>query len=93
MEFIFEAQRNFTSDARVQHHAVLALAALVNNHADNKMHATTLSVFQHLRSVLGNHPRDAGVNEGVARFLLYFMVDRLLVRGYLPDKASINSLS
>ena len=59
----------------------MALAALVSNHADNKMHATTLSVFQQMRGVLANHEREPGVNEAVARFLLYFMVDRLLVRG------------
>jgi len=81
MELILEAQRNFSSVSSLQEHAIRALAAIVNSHAENKMHAQKLDIFGSLRTVLQNHRNHGGVNESVLIFVLHFMLDKMLVRG------------
>jgi len=81
MDLILEAMRNFSGAPVLQRHATIALAALVNNHVENKMYSTTQGVFAMLRTACTNHKGDATVAEAVCRFVLYFMIDKMLVRG------------
>jgi len=73
--------KNMSGDANLLRHALLSLVALVTNSSDNKMHATQHGVFLHLRVIQANHKKEPLVIEALCRFLLYFITDKMLVRG------------
>jgi len=80
LELVLEAQKNFTSAGGLQEQVILALGAFVNGSAESKQHAINVGAFMSLRNGLQHHRLDPAVNEAVCRFMVYFIVDKMLVR-------------